>query len=239
MTENNTVGRRPREFLTTTPAPSAAGSAPGTTCAAPRWTAPSWPWAARAGTTRSCGTTTSTSTGIEPAIQDPPFAIQRATTGKWRPETPVAAGRRGQHQGDRHPHRRHLHRRRSPRGTKYPPKRRRVDGLQAAPLRRPPGRRRCRSRSTCRPTLPGQPGRPTSTTSTPTGKGPLVAKQGSLIREERHLSPSNLMSADWKFAKGHRIGIRITSNNLEWWIAAIPTLAGRHGLRWRGRASRC
>ena len=32
------------------------------------------------------------------------------------------------------------------------------------------------------------------------------------------------MSADWKFVKGHRIGVRVTTNNFDWWIAAVPTL---------------
>src|SRR3954454_8890554 len=55
------------------------------------------------------------------------------------------------------------------------------------------------------------------------GKGPLVARQGSLIR---HNGPVTLhmMSSDWKFVAGHRIGVRITDNNSEWWVAAIPTM---------------
>ena len=32
-----------------------------------------------------------------------------------------------------------------------------------------------------------------------------------------------MMSADWKFAEGHRIGIRIADNNQDWWLAAVPT----------------
>jgi hypothetical protein len=55
-----------------------------------------------------------------------------------------------------------------------------------------------------------------------TGKGPLVARQGHLIRNNG-LVTLHMMSADWKFKAGHRIGVRITDNNSEWWIAAIPT----------------
>jgi predicted acyl esterase len=54
------------------------------------------------------------------------------------------------------------------------------------------------------------------------GKGPLVARQGSLIRNNGTVT-LNLMSADWKFATGRRIGIRVTDNNSDWWAAAVPT----------------
>jgi predicted acyl esterase len=55
-----------------------------------------------------------------------------------------------------------------------------------------------------------------------TGKGPLVSRQGSVIRSNGTVT-LHMMSSDWKFAAGHRIGVRITTNNSEWWIAAVPT----------------
>ena len=56
----------------------------------------------------------------------------------------------------------------------------------------------------------------------PTGKGPLVSRQGHLVRGNGPMT-LHMMSADWKFAPGHRIGVRITDNNAEWWLAAVPT----------------
>lgn len=55
-----------------------------------------------------------------------------------------------------------------------------------------------------------------------TGKGPLVTRNGSLIRNNGKVT-IDLMSADWKFAKGRRIGIRVTDTNTDWWLATIPT----------------
>jgi predicted acyl esterase len=56
----------------------------------------------------------------------------------------------------------------------------------------------------------------------PDGKGPLVSHQGHLIYANGPLRLA-LMSADWKFAKGDRIGIRVTDNNSEWWGDAVGT----------------
>jgi predicted acyl esterase len=56
----------------------------------------------------------------------------------------------------------------------------------------------------------------------PDGRGPRVARQGHLVRESGEMT-LRLMSADWKFAKGRRIGVRITDNNTDWWLLAIPT----------------
>lgn len=54
------------------------------------------------------------------------------------------------------------------------------------------------------------------------GKGPLVARNGSLIRNNGKVT-IDLMSADWTFAKGRRIGIRVTDTNTDWWLATVPT----------------
>src|SRR3954447_21191280 len=35
--------------------------------------------------------------------------------------------------------------------------------------------------------------------------------------------PLDLWSADWKLVAGHRIGVRVTDNNQDWWLAATPT----------------
>ncbi len=56
----------------------------------------------------------------------------------------------------------------------------------------------------------------------PDGKGPLVSRQGHLIRSNGPIT-LHMMSADWKFAAGHRIGVRVTDNNQDWWLAAVPT----------------
>lgn len=54
------------------------------------------------------------------------------------------------------------------------------------------------------------------------GKGPLVARNGSLIRSNGKVT-IDLMSADWRFAAGRRIGIRVTDTNTDWWLATVPT----------------
>jgi predicted acyl esterase len=57
------------------------------------------------------------------------------------------------------------------------------------------------------------------------GTGPLITRQGHLVR-----SPGDsairleLWSADWRLAAGHRIGVRVTDNNQDWWLLASPTL---------------
>jgi hypothetical protein len=51
--------------------------------------------------------------------------------------------------------------------------------------------------------------------------GPLITRQGSLLKDG-HLS-LDLWSADWKVAAGHRIGVRVTDANSDWWIH-VPTL---------------
>ena len=54
-----------------------------------------------------------------------------------------------------------------------------------------------------------------------TGKGPLITRQGHLIRNNGELR-LDLWSADWKIAKGHRIGVRIADANMDWWVH-VPT----------------
>ena len=54
------------------------------------------------------------------------------------------------------------------------------------------------------------------------GTGPLITRQGHLVRNNGTLT-LDLWSADWKLPAGHRIGVRITDANGDWWIHA-PTL---------------
>jgi hypothetical protein len=57
------------------------------------------------------------------------------------------------------------------------------------------------------------------------GEGPLISRQGHLVREAGQSSiPLVLWSADWKLAAGHRIGVRVTDNNQDFWLLATPTL---------------
>jgi len=57
------------------------------------------------------------------------------------------------------------------------------------------------------------------------GIGPLVSRQGFLVRTAgaNQKITLNMMSADWKFLAGRRIGVRVTDNNSEWWVAAQPS----------------
>ena len=34
----------------------------------------------------------------------------------------------------------------------------------------------------------------------------------------------DLNSADWKIAKGHRIGVKLRDNNPDFWVLALPTM---------------
>ena len=49
------------------------------------------------------------------------------------------------------------------------------------------------------------------------GIGPLVTRQGFLARSSGEKT-LDLWSADWKFAAGHRIAVRITDANEDWWV---------------------
>ncbi len=56
------------------------------------------------------------------------------------------------------------------------------------------------------------------------GVGPLITRQGHLVRQTGDSTiPLELWSADWKLAAGHRIAVRVTDNNQDWWIGASPT----------------
>jgi predicted acyl esterase len=57
------------------------------------------------------------------------------------------------------------------------------------------------------------------------GTGPLITRQGHLVRTPGASTIRlELWSADWKLAAGHRIGVRVTDNNQDWWLLASPTL---------------
>jgi hypothetical protein len=56
------------------------------------------------------------------------------------------------------------------------------------------------------------------------GKGPLITRQGALIRDAGESTIKlDLWSADWKLRKGRRIAVRITETNTDWWRLAVPT----------------
>jgi predicted acyl esterase len=57
------------------------------------------------------------------------------------------------------------------------------------------------------------------------GTGPLITRQAHLVRTPGDSSIRlELWSADWKLAAGHRIGVRVTDNNQDWWLLASPSL---------------
>ena len=56
-----------------------------------------------------------------------------------------------------------------------------------------------------------------STTSGTDGTGPLITRQGFLARSSGEKT-LDLRSADWKLPAGHRIGVRVTDANDDWWI---------------------
>jgi uncharacterized protein len=56
------------------------------------------------------------------------------------------------------------------------------------------------------------------------GEGPMISRQGYLVRNPGEFTvPIELWSADWKLAAGHRIGVRVTDNNKEWFLFASPS----------------
>jgi uncharacterized protein len=56
------------------------------------------------------------------------------------------------------------------------------------------------------------------------GTGPLITRQGYLVRSPGASTiPLTLWGADWKLAAGHRIGVRVTDNNQDWWTFAAPS----------------
>jgi uncharacterized protein len=54
--------------------------------------------------------------------------------------------------------------------------------------------------------------------------GPLVTRQGHLVRTPGNSTiPFTLWGADWKLKAGHRIAVRVTDNNQDWWLMAAPS----------------
>jgi hypothetical protein len=51
--------------------------------------------------------------------------------------------------------------------------------------------------------------------------GPLITRQGHMIYGNGEI-PLDLWSADWKIRAGHRIGVRVTDANSDWWVH-VPT----------------
>ena len=49
------------------------------------------------------------------------------------------------------------------------------------------------------------------------GSGPLITRQGHLVRSSGPVT-LDLWSADWKIKAGHRIGVRVTDANTDWWL---------------------
>jgi predicted acyl esterase len=57
------------------------------------------------------------------------------------------------------------------------------------------------------------------------GTGPLITRQAHMIRGGGNYQIRlELWSADWKLKAGHRIGVRVTDNNQDFWLLAVPTL---------------
>ncbi len=57
------------------------------------------------------------------------------------------------------------------------------------------------------------------------GTGPLITRQAHMIRNAGSSQiPLELWSADWKLASGHRIGVKVTDNNPDFWMLAVPTM---------------
>jgi predicted acyl esterase len=55
-----------------------------------------------------------------------------------------------------------------------------------------------------------------------TGEGPLITRQGHMIYANGEV-PLDLWSADWKIPAGHRIAVKVTDANSDWWVH-VPTL---------------
>ena len=55
----------------------------------------------------------------------------------------------------------------------------------------------------------------------PGGSGPLITRQGHLVRKAGKLT-LDLWSADWIVRAGHRIGVKVADSNADWWVH-VPT----------------
>jgi uncharacterized protein len=57
------------------------------------------------------------------------------------------------------------------------------------------------------------------------GTGPLITRQGHLLRTAGDNPVAlDLWSADWRIPAGHRIAVRLTDTNQDWWLGTVPTL---------------
>ena len=57
------------------------------------------------------------------------------------------------------------------------------------------------------------------------GTGPLITRQAHMIYGTGESKiPLDLWSADWKIPAGHRIGVKVTDNNTDFWLLAAPTM---------------
>jgi hypothetical protein len=55
--------------------------------------------------------------------------------------------------------------------------------------------------------------------------GPLVTRQGHLVRATGASTiPLTLWGADWKLRAGDRLAVRVTDNNQDWFLLAVPSL---------------
>jgi hypothetical protein len=54
------------------------------------------------------------------------------------------------------------------------------------------------------------------------GVGPLITRQGHLLRKSGPVT-LDLWSADWRLAAGHRLAVRVTDTNLDWWLGTKGT----------------
>jgi hypothetical protein len=57
-----------------------------------------------------------------------------------------------------------------------------------------------------------------------TGKGPLITRQGRVLYAAGDQKASFVLwSADWILKAGHRLAVRVTETNTDWWLGAIGT----------------
>jgi predicted acyl esterase len=153
----------------------------------------------------------------EPAVQDPPFAIQSVTTGKWRPELAWPPADVHKETTDLLPG---TYSDSNPQSSRSS-----ADGVWTVSK---PLENDAHMAGAAKVIADVSATAPRANLVADlydvdsAGKAVLVGRQGSLIRNNGPVT-LNLMSADWKFVKGHRIAVRLTNNNFDWWIAAIPT----------------
>src|SRR5206468_4631281 len=54
------------------------------------------------------------------------------------------------------------------------------------------------------------------------GTGPLITRQAHLLRQSGPVT-LDLWSADWKIPAGHRLAVRVTDTNTDWWAGTTGT----------------